>query len=130
MGIGAVNVCLSAVAFITLPAVLRNEGTAIFNLIRSIGAAIGISVMVFLLTESTQRMHAALAEHITPYNTAANSAMLSAHMSAGSAKGLAMLNQLITDQGAMVAYIDDFRLMMILTLLTMPFVLLFRRSRP
>ena len=29
----------------------------------------------------------------------------------------------------MVAYIDDFRLMMILTLLTLPFLLLFRRAK-
>ena len=30
----------------------------------------------------------------------------------------------------MVAYIDDFRLMMILTLLTIPFLFLFRRAKP
>ncbi len=47
-------------AFVTLPAPLRNEGTAIFNLIRSLGGAIGISVMVFLLTQNIQRLHAAL----------------------------------------------------------------------
>jgi DHA2 family multidrug resistance protein len=129
-GIGAVNVCLSTVAFVTLPARLRNEGTAISNLIRSTGAAIGISVMVFLLTQNIQRMHAALAGHITAYNMGGNAAAASAHVDIGSARGLMMLNQLITDQGTMVAYIDDFRLMMILTLLTLPFLLLFRRARP
>ncbi|HWY63349.1 MAG TPA: DHA2 family efflux MFS transporter permease subunit [Rhizomicrobium sp.] len=129
-GIGAINVCLSAVAFITLPAKLRNEGTAISNLIRSIGAAIGISVMVFLLTQNIQRVHASLAEHVTAYNMSGNAAAASAHMDIGTAKGLIMLNQLITDQGTMIAYIDDFRLMMILTLLTIPFLLLFRRAKP
>jgi DHA2 family multidrug resistance protein len=129
-GIGAVNVCLSTVAFVTLPAKLRNEGTAISNLIRNIGAAIGISVMVFLLTQNIQRVHASLAEHVMAYNMGGNEAAASAHMNIGTARGLMMLNQLITDQGTMVAYIDDFRLMMILTLLTIPFLLLFRRARP
>ena len=129
-GIGAVNVCLSTVAFVTLPARLRNEGTAISNLIRNIGAAIGISVLVFLLTQNIQRMHASLAGHVTAYNMTANAAAASAHIDVTTAKGLMMLDRLITDQGTMLAYIDDFRLMMILTLLTIPFLLLFRRSKP
>jgi DHA2 family multidrug resistance protein len=128
-GIGAINVCLSAVAFVTLPAKLRNEGTAISNLIRSIGAAIGISVMVFLLTRNIQRMHASLAEHVTPYGMRGTAAA-GAHIDMGSARGVMLLNQLVTDQGTMVAYIDDFRLMMVLTLLTIPLLLLFRRARP
>ena len=43
--------------------------------------------------------------------------------------GLLALNGLITNQSAMVAYIGDFRLMMILTLFTLPFLLLFRRAK-
>jgi MFS transporter, DHA2 family, multidrug resistance protein len=128
-GIGAVNVCLSTVAFVTLPSRLRNEGTAISNLIRNIGAAIGISALVFLLTENVQRLHASLTEHVTPYNIGGSAAALSAHVNASTAGGLMLLNRLITDQATMVAYIDDFRLMMILTLLTIPFLLLFRRTR-
>ena len=119
-GIGAVNVCLSTVAFVTLPARLRNEGTAISNLIRSLGGAIGISVLVFLLTQNVQRMHASLAEHVTPYT--------GTHANVASLKGLMQLNQLVTDQASMVAYIDDFHLMMILTLATIPFLLMFRRG--
>jgi DHA2 family multidrug resistance protein len=128
-GIGAVNVCLSAVGFITLPAALRNEGTAISNLIRNIGAAIGISVLVFLLTRNSQRVHAALGEHITAYNLAGNPAAAAAHMTAATTRGLIMLDNLVSDQSVMIAYIDDFRLMMILTLLTIPFILLFRRAK-
>jgi DHA2 family multidrug resistance protein len=128
LGIGAVNVCLSTVAFVTLPARLRNEGTAISNLIRSIGASVGISVMIFLLTRNIQRLHASLGEHLTPYAVSGNMAMTGSDIH--SAKGLALLNQLVTDQGTMVAYIDDFRLMMVLTLLTIPFLFLLRRARP
>ena len=129
LGVGAVNVCLSVLGFVTLPAALRNEATSIFNLIRSTGGAIGISVMVFLLTQNTQRLHAALGEHVTPYNMHGNMAAMSAHVGAHNAQGMMMLDRFITNQSQMVAYIDDFRLMMILTLLTFPFLLIFRRSK-
>ena len=103
---------------------LRNEGAAISNLIRNIGAAIGISALVFLLTRNSQILHAALGEHVTLYGRALAGTDL------GDTRSLLRLDRLLSDQGAMVAYIDDFRLMMILTLLTLPFVLLFRRVKP
>jgi DHA2 family multidrug resistance protein len=37
---------------------------------------------------------------------------------------------MITDQAAMIAYIDDFRLMMLMTLMTIPLLLLIRGVRP
>ena len=57
MAIGLVYVPLSTVAFTTLPGALRNEGTALFSLMRNIGSSIGISVVMFLLTQNTQRLH-------------------------------------------------------------------------
>jgi MFS transporter, DHA2 family, multidrug resistance protein len=130
LGVGLVYVPLSTVAFTTLPQALRNEGTAFFNLLRNVGSSIGISVVMFLLTQNTQILHASIAEHVTPYNIASNPAALAAHVDVGTAKGLAALNAMITDQGTMIAYIDDFRLMMVLTLLTIPFLLLIKRAKP
>jgi len=46
---------------------LRNEGTAIFSLVRTLGSSIGISVVTTMLTRNTQVMHSRLAENITPY---------------------------------------------------------------
>jgi len=130
LGVGLVYVPLSTVAFTTLPRALRNEGTAFFNLLRNVGSSIGISVVMFLLTQNTQILHASLAEHVTPYNVTSNPAAIAAHVDVGTAKGLAALNAMITNQGTMIAYIDDFRLMMVLTLLTIPFLLLIKRAKP
>jgi MFS transporter, DHA2 family, multidrug resistance protein len=130
LGVGLVYVPLSTVAFTTLPRALRNEGTAFFNLLRNVGSSIGISVVMFLLTQNTQILHASIAEHVTPYNIASNPAAIAAHVDVGTAKGLAALNAMITNQGTMIAYIDDFRLMMMLTLLTIPFLLLIKRAKP
>ncbi len=124
-GVGLVYVPLSTVAFGTLPAVLRNEGTAFFNLQRNLGSAIGISVVETLLTRNTQMMHASLAEHITPYNL--NSpAVLSSHADLGTPSGIAALNHILTNQATMIAYLDDYKLMMVLTLAVIPLLIVLR----
>jgi DHA2 family multidrug resistance protein len=43
--------------------------------------------------------------------------------------GAAALNALINRQSAMIAYIDDFKLMMIVTVLSIPLVMLLASSR-
>jgi DHA2 family multidrug resistance protein len=128
LGVGLVYVPLSAVAFTTLPKELRNEGTSFFNLLRNIGSSIGISVVMFLLTQNTQRLHSQIGESITPYNVTANPALLAHHLDLGSTAGLLSLNGLITAQGQMIAYIDDFKLMMVMTILTIPFLFLIKKA--
>ncbi len=124
-GIGLAYVPLSTVAFSTLPAALRNEGTAFFNLLRNIGSAIGISVVQTLLTRNTQIMHAALAEHVTPY-TLHQPAYAASHIDPASPSGILALNDLITRQAVMIAYNNDFKLMMIVTIAVIPLLLLLR----
>jgi MFS transporter, DHA2 family, multidrug resistance protein len=130
LGVGLVYVPLSTVAFTTLPSNLRNEGTAFFNLLRNVGSSIGISVVEFLLTQNTQRLHASLAEHVTRYNATNSTALRSAHLSTGSLRGLEALNATLTNQATMIAYIDDFRLMMVMTLATIPFLFIIKKVRP
>ena len=127
-GVGLVYVPLSMVAFTTLPGALRNEGTSFFNLLRNIGSSVGISVVTFLLTRNTQRVHASLAEHITPFNMASNPAAAQFHV--GSTSSMLALNGMLTNQSAMIGYIDDFELMMVLTIVTLPFLLMIRNVKP
>jgi DHA2 family multidrug resistance protein len=124
-----VYVPLSTVAFTTLPASLRNEGTAIFNLLRNVGSSIGISVVMFLLTQNTQRLHESMGDNITPYNMPNNPAATAAHISTSTRTGLDGLNSMITNQATMVGYMDDFRLMMLITLASIPFLLLIKRVK-
>ena len=124
-GFGLIYVPLATVAFATLPAALRNEGTAMFSLIRNIGSSIGISVVTTLLTRNTQIMHATLGEHVNRYNP-----LLRAQLPPGapSLHTLARLNATVTEQAAMIAYNNDFKLMMLLALVAMPLVLLLRKG--
>jgi MFS transporter, DHA2 family, multidrug resistance protein len=119
---------LSMVAFTTLPGTLRNEGTSFFNLLRNLGSSVGISVVTFLLTQNTQKIHAALISNITPFNMSNNPA--AAGFNIHSTASLLALNGMITNQSAMIGYLDDFKLMMVLTLVTIPFLLLIRNVKP
>ena len=116
---------LAAATFATLSPALRNEGTAIFNLIRNLGSSIGISVVNTLLTRNTQIVHSTLGERVTRY-----SPLLHAPLPGGPAslRSLAGLNATVTEQAAMIAYNNDFQLMMVLSLVAIPLVLLLRKG--
>ncbi len=124
-GVGFVYVPLSTMAFATLAERFRTEGTAFFNLLRNLGSSIGISAVQTLLTRNTQIVHASLAAHLTPYAATANPALAAA---AANEASLTALNAEVTRQAAMVAYVDDFKLIMWMTLALIPFLLLMRRG--
>ncbi len=125
LGTGFVYVPLAAITFATLSPQFRNEGTAVFSLIRNIGSSVGISVVTTLLTRNTQAMHSRLAEQVTPFSDVMHAQAPDAFTSAS---GLAALNATVSSQAAMIAYNDDFKLMMVLTLCAVPLVGLLRRG--
>ena len=121
IGMGFVFVPLSAASFATLSPVMRTEGTAIYSLIRNIGSSIGIALVQTLLVRNTQIAHASLVEHVTYANPALPDALGLINSAA-----LVELNGEITRQASMIAYVDDFWLMLILTLMVIPLLLLIR----
>ncbi len=127
-GLGFVFTPLSIVTFSTLPRHIMTQGTAIFSLMRNIGGSIGISIVVALLAENTQTVHSRLIENLRPDNPLAHH--LAAPYSLSTASGIAALNAEATRQASMVAYLDDFKLMMIIVLIAAPLLLLLRKPRP
>jgi DHA2 family multidrug resistance protein len=120
-GLGLVFVPLSTVAFASLPLHLRTDGTAILTLVRNLGSSIGISVVIAQLTSTTARMHAHLTEFATPFNNAL--AMPDAAMlNLGTDTGRAMMDRMINQQATIIAYANDYKLLMYLTLATIPLV--------
>ena len=120
-GLGLVFVPLSTLTFSTLTAELRADGTATYSLMRNIGSSIGISIVQTLMTRYTQVSHADLAAHVTVFDSTVRTLLAS-----GSKLGIALLDQGITQQAAMIAYVDDFKLMFIATLLAIPLLVLIR----
>jgi DHA2 family multidrug resistance protein len=127
-GQGIIFVPLATLAFATVDPALRPEASAMSSLVRNLGGSLGIALMQALTAYNTQAMHAALAAHLTPGSLALNAfpTALPLH----SAKGALALNAEITRQAMMVAYVDDFWLMIVLGLLCVPLLLVLRKPRP
>jgi DHA2 family multidrug resistance protein len=128
LGVGLVFVPLNVIAFATLPPQYRTDAASLFNLIRNIGASVGISMMAAFLARNIQVSHADLAAHVTEFSLPVDPNMALRMGSAGDA-AMAMLNGEINRQAAMIAYIDDFHFMMWLTIALLPLVFLLRKPK-
>jgi DHA2 family multidrug resistance protein len=128
LGIGLVFIPLQTTAFATLPPQLRTDGSSLLNLTRSVGSSIGISVMMTLLSRNTQTSHSDLAGHVTPAVTSMLDLSSLERFNQYGQAGLGMLDAMVTQQAAMIAYVDDFWLMMWLSVASLPLVLIMRKS--
>lgn len=129
LGIGMVFIPLQGMAFATLPPRLRTDGSSLLNLTRNVGSSIGISIMITLLTHNTRVSHSDLASHITPAMLSVIDLSTLDRFSQYGAAALRLVDAMVTRQAAMVAYVDDFYLMMWMSLASVPLVLIMRKSR-
>jgi DHA2 family multidrug resistance protein len=129
LGLGLLFVPISSVAFATLAPRYRNEGTALFSLVRNIGSSIGISIVFAYLSQRTQINHAAFSEYINSFSLPLRNAVEQGVYSLNTETGLMALNAEVTRQAAILAYLQDFRLMMWVTLAAMPLLLLLKSNR-
>jgi DHA2 family multidrug resistance protein len=121
-------VSLSLVSFTTIPATLRDEAASMFNLVRNIGSSAGISAVQAYVTSGMQIANANLVQHINPYGMAVHEPALSAKLS--TVAGASSVSAAVWTQAGWIAYLDAFRLMMLLTLLVLPLVFFLRRAKP
>jgi DHA2 family multidrug resistance protein len=101
---------------------VRTDGTAIFTLIRNVSSSIGISIVIANLTSTTNLMHARLSEFISPFNEALQWPDVARTLDLTTDAGRALADQLLTQQAAFIAYSNNFKLLMWLTIASIPFV--------
>jgi len=128
IGLGFLFVPLSAVTLSTLAPAQRAEGAGLYNLSRNIGSSVGISVVNALLTRNTQVNHADIAQHVTAVNRAFESPVVTQFWNPLTAAGRAALDAVITQQAQIIAYIDDYKLLMIATLVVIPLLVVFKTA--
>lgn len=121
-GMGFIFVPLSTMAFATLAPRYRNEGTGLYSLVRNIGSSIGIAVMVTVLASNTQINHSGLAQYIEPFSFALREAVQAGAVSLATPEGLALVDAEVNRQSVILAYLQDFRLVMWITLAAVPMV--------
>jgi MFS transporter, DHA2 family, multidrug resistance protein len=129
-GLGCTFVPLNVTALSTLPRHILTQGTAIRSLMRNLGGSVGISILVAILAENTQTVHAQLIEGLRPDNPLVHSPLFGFPYSLTSPTGVAALNAAVTRQAAMVGYIDDFWLLMVLCIVSIPLLLFLRDATP
>jgi DHA2 family multidrug resistance protein len=127
-GLGLVFVPISSVAYATLPAASRTEAAGLFSLVRNIGSSVGISVVMTLLARMAQVNHAELAARVPAFG--AETTLLPAAWNPALPAGAFLLDAEIRRQAAVIAYLDDFHLLMLLTLAALPLAWFLRARAP
>jgi DHA2 family multidrug resistance protein len=123
-GFGLVFVPLSTVAFLTLPNHLRTDGTAMLTLMRNVASSIGISIVIAQLTEGSRRVYAVLNEHVTPFNHAMQMPNVRGMIDMGTDAGRAMADVMIAVQAQIIAFSQDYQMVMVFTLCAIPLAII------
>jgi DHA2 family multidrug resistance protein len=127
LGLGLIFVPLQSLAFASLAAHYRTTAASLLNLSRNIGGSIGISIATALLARNLQVSHSDLAAQVTPYSLPLMDPAILDRLGGIGDAAAAMLDMEINRQALMIAYIDDFHAMMLVTLAVLPLVWLLRR---
>jgi DHA2 family multidrug resistance protein len=127
--LGFLFVPLNTLAFGTLNPNFRTTAASLLNLSRSVGGSIGISVVTVLLAHNVQTSHSDLAAHITNNTLPPIPPAIMQGAPPITDTVLMMADAEINRQALMIAYIDDFWLMMIVSLLAIPLLLLLKKGR-
>ncbi|MBD3728415.1 MAG: DHA2 family efflux MFS transporter permease subunit [Sphingomonadales bacterium] len=126
LGIGLVFIPLQTSAFATLPPQLRTDGSSLLNLCRNVGSSVGISIATVALAHNIQASHSTLAGHITSSTTSwVDISTVDRYQGLGDTV-LQVVDAEVNRQAAMIAYVDDFYMMMWMSLAAIPLILLMR----
>jgi DHA2 family multidrug resistance protein len=129
LGLGLIFIPLMAIAFTTIKPELRTEAASFYTLIRNIGSSLGISMVGALQIYNTRIVGSQLSEHVTPDNPNLIATMPPS-FDLDTAQGQAVMEAMVGRQAAMVAYIDSFHLLFVLSLLILPMLFLLRTRNP
>jgi DHA2 family multidrug resistance protein len=112
------------VAFLTLPNHLRTDGTSMLTLMRNVASSIGISVVIAQLTEGSRRVYAILSEHVNPFNHAMQMPDVAGMINMNTDTGRAMADVMVGLQAQIIAFSQDYQLVMLFILATIPFAIM------
>jgi DHA2 family multidrug resistance protein len=131
-------VSLSTAALATVPRPRMTNATALYNLVRQLGGSFGIAIIATLLENRQAFVAATLNENLNPYNpvfleryTALANALPARGIEQSQAgqKALALLNGLMQNQAAVMAFERAFTIIGLLFVITLPLVFLLRSRK-
>jgi MFS transporter, DHA2 family, multidrug resistance protein len=154
IGLGLVFPPLTTLAFATVPARIRTEGAAMNALMRNLGASVGVAALVALLDRNVQINRSEIAEHLTPFNPFWRLASIPtqngvpidrarivdyiAPLTGGFPFGalptddpnklIGLWSEELNRQAATIAYLNDFRVLAVASVLFIPLLFFMRRQ--
>jgi DHA2 family multidrug resistance protein len=154
LGLGLVFPPLTTLAFATVPARIRTEGAALNALMRNFGASAGVAALEALLDRNIQINRSTLAENLTVFSplwrfgttpiengVLVDRSRLLSHMTPfGGAfpygavptddfnKLISMWGEELNRQASMIAYLNDFRVLAVATVVFIPLLFFMRRQ--
>lgn len=134
---GLIFVPLSTTTMARIARERMGNATGIYNLMRNIGAGVGISLMTTFLARRSQTHQAVLATHLTPYDpryqewlrNAQSALALRGNPFTASAQALGLLYSTLLRQATLLAFLDNFRLISLAALVCLPLAIFFHRTR-
>jgi len=126
MGMGFIFVPMSTLAFSTMAREHAAEAAGIYSLMRSVGSAIGISIVSMYLAHSTQAHWELLRGNVTPYREAVVQYLHGLHLAPASPLGAQLLAQELGRQARLTAFVDSFWLITASFAAMLPLLLLLR----
>ncbi len=130
LGLGCIFVPVQALGFATLAPAVRTHAASLLNLARNVGGSAGIALVGAQLVRNVQISHADMAASVTGSTLPVADPNMLMRMGLQGQTALAVINAEINRQALFIAYLNDFKLMMIITFAALPLILLVRKASP
>ncbi len=137
-GLAFLFIPINVSAFAYVPREKTNMGTGIINLARNIGASVGIATVTTMLQRRSQAHQSRLVEQINPMNPAYHNMIngttgtLMAHganAAQATAQAHSMIYGVVERQAAMLAFLDNFKMLGVVFFAIIPIFFLMKRPK-
>ena len=138
LGLAFLFIPINVAAFAFVPKEKTNMGTGIINLARNVGASVGIAFVTTMLDRRSQLHIARLTERANELSAAYHNALydiqsrlvsMGSTAAHASAQAQAMVYGTIERQAAMLAFLDDFKMLGIVFFAVIPILLLLKKPK-
>lgn len=129
LGLGMIFVPITTLAYDTLPREATDHAAGIFNLARTIGSSLGISVAGTLLTRETQVNWNQLGGRLSQYNAAFQHWLAVQGLTATDPQAARSLAGILSRQATMMAMVDTFWFITLSMIVLAPLVFLLRKAQ-
>lgn len=126
-GMGMIFIPLSTLAYETLPKSQTSQAAGIYNVARTLGSSVGISIAMTVLSRSNHMSQVGLSAHITPNNPEVTRWLANQNLTLNSPTAIQTLTDEVNRQALMVAFTDTFSVVMLSFIVLMPLLMLIKR---